>query len=97
MRAKAERQAELLEKAERARVEAEEDRARMEAKFALSDKGAALLHAARLELELEACHDKLAQLKSHVCTFSLDFMSTLCVQTALCCRAGCMAAQFEQR
>ena len=71
MRAKAARQAELLEKAERARVEAEEDRARMEAKLALSDKGAALLHAARLKLELEACRDKLAQLESHVRTCRL--------------------------
>ena len=66
LRAKAARQAELLEKAERARVEAEEDRARMEARLALSDKGAALLHAARLKLELEVCRDKLAQLERHV-------------------------------
>ena len=71
MRAKAARQAELLEKAERARVEAEEDRARMEAKLALSDKGAALPHAARLKLELEACRDNLAQLESHVRTCRL--------------------------
>ena len=71
MRAKAERQAELLGKAERARVEAEEDRARIEAKFAHSEKGAALLHAARLKLELEACRDQLAQLESHVRTCRL--------------------------
>ena len=71
LRAKAERQAELLEKAERARVEAEEDRARMEAKLTLSDKGAALLHAAHLKLELEACRAKLAQLESHVRIFRL--------------------------
>ena len=41
-KAKAERQAELLAKAELARMEAERERARMEAKFTRTDKGTAL-------------------------------------------------------
>ncbi len=97
LRAKAERQAELLETAERARVEAEEDHARMEAKFALSDKGAALLHAARLKLELEACRDKLAQLESHVRTCRLtSYHEQVCMYPVLCCR-GCMSAHLGWR
>ena len=73
LRAKAERQAELLKRAEAARVEAEEARARMEAKFTLSEKGTALLHAARLKLELEACRNRLAQLENHVRMCTLIF------------------------
>ncbi len=70
-RAKAERQAELLSKAELARMEAERDRARMESKFTHTDKGTAMLNAVRLKLELEACREKLARLESqvHTCLF----------------------------
>lgn len=67
LRAKAERQAELLAKAERGRMEAEEDAGRMEAKWTRTDKGTALLDAARLKLELEACRQKLAGLERQVC------------------------------
>ena len=57
-KAKAERQAELLAKAELARMEAERERARMEAKFTRTDKGTAMLmNAARLKIELEACRE----------------------------------------
>ena len=65
-RAKAERQAELLTKAELARMDAERERACMEAKFTRTDKGTAMLKAARLKLELEACRERLAELESQV-------------------------------
>lgn len=44
-------------------MEAEADRTRVEAKYARTDKGAAMLKAARLKLELEASRKKLAQLE----------------------------------
>ena len=65
-KAKAERQAELLTKAELARMDAERECARMESKFTRSDKGAAMLKAARLKIELEACRERLAELESQV-------------------------------
>ena len=65
-KAKAERQAELLGKAELARMEAERERARMEAKFMRTDKGVAMLDAVRLKLELQACRERLAELESQV-------------------------------
>ncbi len=46
--------------AELARVAAEEEARRLRAKFARSDKGTALLKAARLKMELETCREKLA-------------------------------------
>ena len=67
-KAKAERQAELLGKAELARMEADRERARMESKFARTDKGTAMLKAARLKIELEACRERLAELESQVHT-----------------------------
>lgn len=97
LRAKAARQAELLERAEEARVEAEEDRARMEAKFMLSDKGTALLEAARLKLELEACRNRLAQLESHVrmrrlLCFHEDFLrASKVLQSCKTCSSCCAA------
>ena len=59
-RAKAERQAELAVAAELARASANDEVQRLRSKFARSDKGTALLKAARLKMELEACREKLA-------------------------------------
>jgi actin-related protein len=59
-RTKVARQAELLEAAEAARVEAEEGRRRLEAKFVRSDRGTALLKAARMKMEADALREKLA-------------------------------------
>ena len=59
-RAKAERQAELAVAAELARASADDEAQRLRSKFARSDKGTALLKAARLKMELEACREKLA-------------------------------------
>ncbi len=57
--------------AELARTAAEEEARRLRAKFARSDKGTALLKAARLKMELESCREKLAAaeagLKDQVC------------------------------
>ena len=60
-------------------MEAEADRARVEAKYARTDKGAAMLNAARLKLELEASREKLAQLESQAraCCLCLQGCSVL--------------------
>lgn len=47
-------------------MEAERERARMESKFTRTDKGTAMLNAARLKIELEACRERLAELESQV-------------------------------
>ena len=47
-------------------MEAERERARMEAKFTRTNKGTALMNAARLKIELEACRERLAELESQV-------------------------------
>lgn len=55
-------------------MEAEADRARVEAKYARTDKGAAML-----KLELEASREKLAQLESQAraCCLCLQGCSVL--------------------
>ena len=86
-KAKAERQAELLSKAELARMEAERDRARMESRFTHTDKGTAMLNAVRLKLELEACREKLARLESqvHACfSLAVSMPLLLCIHQPLC-------------
>lgn len=75
-RVKAERQAELAVAAALARTAAEDEAKRLRAKFARSDKGTALLKAAHLKMELEACREKLAAaeagLKDQVCGLKLS-------------------------
>ncbi len=84
-KAKAERQAELLAKAELGRMEAERERARTESKFTRTDKGTALLNAARLKIELEACRERLAELESQV-----REVITISVLTHICHTSGVM-------
>ena len=88
-KAKAERQAELLARAELARMEAERERARMESKFTRTDKGTALLNAARLKLELEACRERLAELESqvHLSTQLVHDLSSAAWENDRACKA----------
>ena len=83
-KAKAERQAELLGKAELARMEAERERARMEAKFARTEKGVAMLDAVRLKLELQACRERLTELEMEVRLMSGTKHTLDLSVTALC-------------
>ncbi len=48
-------------------MEAESEAVRVAAKYARTDKGTAMLNAARLKLELEATREKLAQLEGQAC------------------------------
>ena len=58
-RLKADRQSQLLVAAEMARAAASEEKRRLEAAFARSDRGAALLRATRLKLELQEAREAL--------------------------------------
>ncbi len=75
-RARAERHAEAAAAAEAARAVAEEERRRLQAKFARSDKGTAMLRAARLKMEADALREKLAiaeaALKDQARSFTLN-------------------------
>ena len=59
-RLKGERQSQLLVNAELARHAAEEERGRIESRFARSERGAALLRATRLKMELTEARERLA-------------------------------------
>lgn len=85
-RVRSERQAQLLATAEAARAAAEADRQRLQTKFIRSDKGTAMLRAARLKMEADALKEQLAAaeaaLRDQACIPKFPLLA--CFHTSKC-------------